>query len=91
MHNNTPTPISNITDNDRRETARRQAAIANSKLSYAGSDEEAAAMFRTWRERDPYPDIPPALLNNADIVDYVSCTGMVYPFHPSGLSQPAMK
>lgn len=85
LHDNTRTPISKITDDDRRETARRQAAIANSRLSYADNDEEAAARFRTWRERDPYPDIPPALLNNADIVDYVSRTGMIHPFYPQRL------
>jgi deoxycytidine triphosphate deaminase len=85
LHDNTRVPISNIADGDRRERARRQAAIANSKLSYAQSDEEAATKFRTWRERDPYPDVPPALLNNADIVDYVSRTGMIYPFYPAQL------
>ena len=55
------------------------------RLSYADNNEEAAARFRTWRERDPYPDIPAVLLNNADIVDYVSRTGMIHPFYPQRL------
>jgi deoxycytidine triphosphate deaminase len=38
-----------------------------------------------WRERDPYPNIPPALLNSADIADYVARTGMLYPFYPERL------
>lgn len=37
---------------------------------------------RRWRDVDPYPDIPPALLNAKDIQDYVAATGMIDPFHP---------
>ena len=42
---------------------------------------EAAALYQIWKNRDPYPDIPSALLNSADILDYVRVTGMIYPFH----------
>ncbi|WP_454703694.1 dCTP deaminase domain-containing protein [Schumannella luteola] len=31
---------------------------------------------------DPFPEIPPALLNSADFIDYVAATGMIYPFNP---------
>jgi deoxycytidine triphosphate deaminase len=78
-------PASKIIDDNRRESARQQAAVANSNLPYARNDEEAAERFRTWRERDPFPDVPAALLNNADIVDYVSHTAMIYPFYPERL------
>ena len=30
---------------------------------------------------DPFPSIPPALLNSADLLDYVAATGMIFPFH----------
>src|SRR5207245_1697312 len=30
---------------------------------------------------DPFPLIPPSLLNSADLADYVAVTGMIRPFH----------
>lgn len=48
---------------------------------YASSFEEAQKSYQNWKAQDPYPDIPPALLNSADIKDYVRVTGMIYPFH----------
>jgi deoxycytidine triphosphate deaminase len=51
-------------------------------LGLAGSDEEAAARFQRWRQHDPYPGIQSALLNSADLQDYVVATGMIYPFQP---------
>lgn len=66
--------------------AERAAAIrSNGALSYATSDTEAAEKFAEFRQRDPFPEIPPALLNSADIADYVSTTGMIHPFDPSKL------
>lgn len=61
---------------------------------FAGSEEEALRRFRLTRGRDPFPDIPPALLNTADLVDYVAATGMIYPFevnwaNPSEMLKPA--
>lgn len=67
------------------ETERVAAHKANSRLHYATSDTEAAEKFADFRMRDPFPDVPPALLNSADIADYVSTTGMIYPFDPSKL------
>src|SRR5205823_3593954 len=49
--------------------------------SFASSDKEAADRFKRWEWVDPFPDIPPALLNSADIADYVAATGMIQPFY----------
>jgi len=43
-------------------------------------DAEAARRFLRWREEDPFPEIPPALLNTADLLDYIATTGMIWPF-----------
>jgi deoxycytidine triphosphate deaminase len=43
---------------------------------------EAGEKFRIWQDKDPFPSIDSALLNSADIVDYVETTGMIYPFYP---------
>lgn len=45
-----------------------------------GSDEEADERFQRWRSRDPFPDVAPALLNTADLFDYIATTGMLHPF-----------
>jgi deoxycytidine triphosphate deaminase/cell division protein FtsB len=48
---------------------------------YAQSDREAEERFQKYKQTDPFPEIIPALLNSADICDYVAATGMIYPFH----------
>ena len=48
-------------------------------------DDDAKARFNEYKSRDPFPDIPAALLNSADIYDYVRTTGMIYPFDPEKL------
>jgi len=60
----------------------------------APSEEEAEKRFAATRSSDPFPDIPPALLNTADFLDYVVETGMVHPFDvdvadPSETLKPA--
>jgi len=50
---------------------------------FAQSDEEAKRRFDIYKSKDPFPEILPALLNSADIFDYVAKTGMIYPFNPS--------
>jgi deoxycytidine triphosphate deaminase len=72
-------------DSVRREELRSAANSTNKQVNYAAGDDDAAVRFHTWRERDPYPGIPAALLNSADIVDYVAQTGMIYPFYPERL------
>ena len=46
------------------------------------SDDDAAERYRRFRSLDPFPNIAPALLNSADIEDYVNQVGMIYPFEP---------
>jgi deoxycytidine triphosphate deaminase len=46
----------------------------------ASSDEEAQERFQRYKGLDPFPNIKPALLNSADIFDYVVKTSMIYPF-----------
>lgn len=54
----------------------------------AESPEEAAERFNVYKSRDPFPEIPAALLNSADIHDYVRATGMIHPFD-KGKLKPA--
>lgn len=49
-------------------------------LDFPASDDEAAARYEATKSADPFPDIRPALLNTADMVDYIAATGMIYPF-----------
>lgn len=50
------------------------------KLSFPANDPEAKERYADFEHWDPFPDIPPALLNSADISKYVRVTGMVHPF-----------
>lgn len=65
--------------NDRRERTRNAALNTNARLDFAGDLEEAALRFRRWRTVDPFPDVDPALLNAADLLDYIRATGMIFP------------
>ncbi len=47
---------------------------------FAASDAEAAELFAATRSTDPLSHIPPALLNTADLLDYIAATGMIWPF-----------
>ena len=58
--------------------------------SFAPSDEEAEERFEATRRKDPFPDIPPALLNTADLLDYIAATGMVHPFSVDPAKQEEM-
>ena len=49
------------------------------------NDADAAERFDRYKFRDPFPKIPAALLNSADIYDYVRTTGMIYPFDSTKL------
>lgn len=51
----------------------------------------ALELHKRWRNRDPFPSIAPALLNRADILDYVNATGMVVDFDASRLKDAAYK
>jgi deoxycytidine triphosphate deaminase len=52
---------------------------------FAKSNEEAEARFNKYKSLDPHPKISPALLNSADISDYVAKTGMLFPFEENNL------
>src|SRR5687768_4880323 len=42
--------------------------------------DEAKAKFERWKDVDPFPEIASALLNTADIDDYMRATAMVFPY-----------
>lgn len=52
-----------------------------SPTDFAKTDAEAKLKFERYHSLDPFPDIPPALLNSADVADYARVTGMLWPFH----------
>ncbi|MDJ0535525.1 MAG: hypothetical protein QNJ70_24060 [Xenococcaceae cyanobacterium MO_207.B15] len=55
---------------------------ANQPQNYfATDDRDAETRFNNYRKKDPFPKIAPALLNSADIYDYVAVTGMIHPFN----------
>jgi deoxycytidine triphosphate deaminase len=47
---------------------------------YAESPEEAEGRSKRYRDLDPFPEIPPALLSSEHIKAYVRETGMIFPF-----------
>ena len=53
------------------------------KMLSRAEGKQRAKEFRSGRNPDPYPDIPPALLAADDINKYVFATGAVAPFNPS--------
>lgn len=54
-------------------------------IDFAKTVEESKAKFSKYKNTDPFKDIAPALLNSADISDYVRVTGMIYPFRKGDL------
>lgn len=50
------------------------------------TDGVAENKYHKWLNKDPFPEISPALLNSADIFEYVAETGMIYPFNIEKLS-----
>lgn len=49
----------------------------------AKDDDDARARYDKHKSLDPFPEIEPALLNSADLSDYVAATGMIFPFYPT--------
>jgi deoxycytidine triphosphate deaminase len=49
-------------------------------LDLPSSEHEAEERFLRYEFLDPFPEIPPALLNIADVMDYVAAVGMLWPF-----------
>jgi deoxycytidine triphosphate deaminase len=52
---------------------------------FAKTEDEARERFLLTKETDPFPEVAAALLNSADIYDYVRMTGMLYPFQKGSL------
>ncbi len=59
--------------------------------SLLSSEAEARAKFAATKSADPFPEIPPALLNTADLTDYIAATGMIYPFEIPDPPEKALK
>jgi deoxycytidine triphosphate deaminase len=55
------------------------------EFDFAKTFEEAEKRSIEHRYIDPLPNIKPALLNRSDIANYVSRTGMIFPFIPNKL------
>ena len=68
-----------------RVAERRNALKANLAMNFAKDDSDAEKRFLASRTSDPFPAIPAALLNSADIAAYVEATGMIMPFDAKGL------
>ncbi|MBO3461661.1 hypothetical protein G7B40_015405 [Aetokthonos hydrillicola Thurmond2011] len=47
---------------------------------FATTDQQAELRFQNYKSQDAFPEILPALLNSADVYDYVAKTGMIFPF-----------
>ena len=62
-----------------------EAELLAERLQFPQTDDHAQELFLRWEHRDPFPEIPPALLNSADIADYAAVTGLIYPFYPAAL------
>lgn len=52
-------------------------------IDFTDDDAEADRRADHFRDRDPYPDVPRALLSKENVSDYVRVTGMLCPFYPT--------
>ena len=50
------------------------------ETNYSKTSDEAEGRSKKYRDRDPFPDIRPALLSSEHIKTYVRETGMIHPF-----------
>lgn len=73
----------------KRDSARQE--NARFLESGPGSLAEARQCFDRYREVDPFPEIPPALLNVGDLTDYLVATGMVFPVHAKNLKSASLR
>jgi len=61
------------------------ARFKNDREEEATIETEAERKYDKYKSKDPFPNIAPALLNSADISDYVGATGMLDPFYSKNL------
>lgn len=52
------------------------------KVPSPDEEHKAKDLFEKNRRRDPFPDIPPSVLNAAQFCEYIAETGMIHPFYP---------
>lgn len=64
---------------------------SDTQEDFAQSNDEADERYRATIDQDPFPAIPAALLNSADVEDYVRATGMIFPFDGSCLKACSYK
>jgi hypothetical protein len=50
---------------------------------YATTLKEAERRSEKYRNKDPFPNIPPALLSSEHVKAYVREIGMIHPFNPA--------
>jgi len=50
---------------------------------FATNDDEAKSRAEFFKELDPFPDLPAALLSSEHVSDYVRVTGLIHPFYPT--------
>jgi deoxycytidine triphosphate deaminase len=48
--------------------------------------DDAIEKYKRYRSSDPFPGITPALLNSADVFDYINTIGMVWPYEDNQLN-----
>ena len=48
--------------------------------------EDAISKYEKYRSLDPFPEIQPALLNSADVYDYINTIGMIWPYDDDQLN-----
>ncbi|HVO55964.1 MAG TPA: hypothetical protein VMT37_16260 [Solirubrobacterales bacterium] len=58
---------------------------------FAETEQQAEERFGATRGADPFPNVAPALLNTADLLDYVATTGMIYPFEIPAKPEETLK
>ena len=59
----------------------KEETLVPAALQFAADEKMAAGRSRRFRDTDPFKTIPAALLNSADIYDYVRATSMIWPFN----------
>lgn len=78
--------MSDFTPDELERQKEEQIKDAKRCFFVASSEADAFNRYKKYRNKDPFPDILPALLNSEDIFRYVEKTGMLCPFHVEDLA-----
>jgi len=57
--------------------------VTDMKEYFAATKKDAEKRYEEHKDKDPFPEIDPALLSSAHIQAYIAKTGMIYPYFPS--------